>query len=153
MMKILPLLMGVWLPFLALTFEKDKISIEPEEPELIFVYNAKSGIVNGVVDYVHKIVSPETYQCNLCALTYDNLGKKSEWVKFLETLKMKISFTYRDEIRDDPISAETVALPAVFMKKKGHAKLLISSAEINKLSTLDELVVLVKRKVGAMKCV
>ena len=42
---------------------------------LVVVYNAKSGGLNAVLDYVHKMVSPKTYNCNLCKLTYDNFGQ------------------------------------------------------------------------------
>ncbi|WP_232221892.1 hypothetical protein [Methanococcoides burtonii] len=45
---------------------------------LIFVYNADSGLINEMKDYVHKIVSPSTYECNLCAITYGNTGIKNE---------------------------------------------------------------------------
>ena len=37
---------------------------------LVVVYNAKSGGLNAVLDYVHKMVSPETYDCNLCKLLF-----------------------------------------------------------------------------------
>jgi hypothetical protein len=47
--------------------------------KLIFVYNADSGILNAIKDLIHKNVSPETYPCSLCAVTYDNLGMKREW--------------------------------------------------------------------------
>ena len=44
--------------------------------ELIFIYNAKSGIGNAFIDWAHKIISPKTYDCNLCSITYNNLGKE-----------------------------------------------------------------------------
>ncbi|RNI14159.1 hypothetical protein EFE42_06005 [Methanohalophilus sp. RSK] len=31
---------------------------------IIFVYNADSGLLNEMKDYVHKIVSPASYGCN-----------------------------------------------------------------------------------------
>ena len=40
-----------------------------DESELIFVYNAKSGMVNELLDFAHKIVSPSTYNCNLYAIS------------------------------------------------------------------------------------
>ena len=46
------------------------------KPILIFVYNANGGFFNGFSDYIHKLVSPKTYECSLCAITYDNLGMK-----------------------------------------------------------------------------
>ena len=47
-----------------------------DESELIFIYNAKSGIVNEFLDFAHKIASPSTYNCNLCAISYDNFMSK-----------------------------------------------------------------------------
>ena len=38
---------------------------------LLFVYNAKSGIANVLVDISHKLLSPETYSCNLCVITHN----------------------------------------------------------------------------------
>ena len=37
-------------------------------PTLVFVYNADSGVFNALADAAHKIFSPRTYACNLCAL-------------------------------------------------------------------------------------
>ena len=47
-----------------------------EDKELIFIDNAKSGLVNEMIDFAHKIVSPETYDCNLCAISYGTFTKK-----------------------------------------------------------------------------
>ena len=52
---------------------------------LIFVYNANSSVFSQITDYVHKITSPQTYQCNLFKLTYDNLGMKKEWKTFIQS--------------------------------------------------------------------
>jgi len=52
--------------------------------KLIFVYNADSGLLNAMKDWAHKIVSPETYPCSLCALTYDNLGMRRPWREFIK---------------------------------------------------------------------
>ena len=48
------------------------------ESELIFIYNAKSGLVNEFLDFAHKIVSPGTYNCNLCAISYGNFSMKKK---------------------------------------------------------------------------
>jgi len=48
---------------------------------IIFVYNADSGPINGLKDYFYKIIKPETYECNLCAVTFGNFLVKSIWVK------------------------------------------------------------------------
>jgi hypothetical protein len=38
--------------------------------ELLFVYNADAGLVTGLLDTLHKVLSPSTYSCSLCAITY-----------------------------------------------------------------------------------
>ncbi len=32
--------------------------------EIQFIYNAKNGLANSIIDLAHKIISPDTYQCN-----------------------------------------------------------------------------------------
>ena len=59
---------------------------------LVVVYNAKSGGLNTVLDYVHKMVSPETYDCNLCKLTYDNFGQIRKWNDFLRFLNISVDY-------------------------------------------------------------
>ena len=46
--------------------------------ELVFCYNAKSGFKNGLIDLFHKTISPKTYPCNLCAITY-TYKKREKW--------------------------------------------------------------------------
>ena len=65
--------------------------------QLIFVYNADSGWFNSLTDAVHKMVSPSTYQCSLCALTYGNVSMKKEWREFIESLPFDVLFLYKDE--------------------------------------------------------
>ena len=62
--------------------------------QLIFVYNAKRGIDNKVLDFLHKSLSPSTYQCELCAMTYVHLSMKKEWKSFIESLPISVMFYY-----------------------------------------------------------
>ena len=57
---------------------------------LVFVYNADSGLFNAVSDAAHKIFSPRTYQCNLCALTHSAIGMRREWKQFLDSLDVPL---------------------------------------------------------------
>ena len=52
-----------------------------EDKELIIIYNVKSGFVNEMIDFAHKIVSPKTYECNLCAISYNTFTKKKKMVR------------------------------------------------------------------------
>ena len=38
--------------------------------EIQFIYNAKSGLANSIFDLAHKLISPDTYECNLCKITH-----------------------------------------------------------------------------------
>ncbi|WP_273567857.1 hypothetical protein [Maribacter halichondriae] len=50
--------------------------------KLIFIYNADSGFRNAIIDGAHKILSPNTYECNLCELTFGAFTENKVWAKF-----------------------------------------------------------------------
>jgi hypothetical protein len=106
---------------------------------LLFVYGNDSGVVNSVIHAIHKIVSPATYTCNLCALTYGPLRPRAAWSRALAKLGAETMFLHRDEMlarygRDQP------PLPAVFVLEGDRPTLLISKAEIAGCSDLDALI-------------
>jgi hypothetical protein len=112
---------------------------------LVFVYNADSGIFNAATDMAHKIFSPETYECNLCALTYSTFGMRGEWKNFLETLARPFEFLHADELKS-LYSISGVQLPAVFEKEGEQLKLLIDADSINACLTIADLKRLVSDK-------
>ncbi len=118
--------------------------------KLIFVYNADSGIISTVSDYFHKIVKPDTYQCNLCALTFGNLGMKTQWKDFIEALEISVKFLHKDEFKKLYL-LEKAEFPSAYIFKDSELCPLISSAEMNLLKTLDELIDLVNKKLKEFK--
>ena len=64
--------------------------------KLIFVYNAKAGVVNNWLDIAHKIVSPTTYECDLCTLTHGKFSEKRIWKKFRNTNLIDMEFHHKD---------------------------------------------------------
>ncbi|MBK8710951.1 MAG: hypothetical protein IPL97_03550 [Niastella sp.] len=112
--------------------------------ELLFVYNASSDLFSTVTDFTHKIISPSTYQCQLCALTYGNFSMKLEWKSFIERLPMKTGFMHKDEF-EKQYHIKT-SLPAVFISSKGVVKEIISQQQINSCQTLEELKVIVNKE-------
>lgn len=52
--------------------------------ELIFVYNADSSHLDKIKDLVYKSISPKTYGCRLCSLTFGALNEKQPWSKFIK---------------------------------------------------------------------
>jgi len=61
------------------------------------VYNADSGLVNSWLDMAHKIVSPATYECDLCALTHGNFSEKTIWKDFRNSSSVDMEFYHKDE--------------------------------------------------------
>lgn len=118
--------------------------------ELIFVYNATSGIFSGIKDLIHKSVSPKTYGCNLCGLTYTGASMKQEWGKFIESLPIKVTFLHKDEfIKQYPKYALTT-YPVVFKKQDSLLKEFISVNEINQQKSLEDLKQLVQNKISVL---
>ncbi|HKG13118.1 MAG TPA: hypothetical protein VKB12_07255 [Pyrinomonadaceae bacterium] len=105
---------------------------------LVFVYNAESGVFNTLADAAHKIFSPGTYACNLCALTHTAFGMRGEWKKFLEGLGVPLEFLHADEL-ESRYGLKDVPLPAVFEKDGASLRAAISADEINACGSLEEL--------------
>ncbi|WP_048815484.1 hypothetical protein [Methanosalsum zhilinae] len=76
-------------------------------------------------DYVHKIVSPSTYGCTLCSLTYDSRGVKDSWTKFVSQMHFRSEFFHRDEFIDKYGKADD-QLPCIYLEKDGKLDLFIT---------------------------
>jgi hypothetical protein len=107
---------------------------------LVFVYAADGGFWNGVVDTLHKLVSPATYPCSLCALTHGPVGPRPAWTAALGQLGLPTIVLHREELA---ARHGDVRLPAVLVERDGRLEPLISAAEIDACRDLDALVALV----------
>ncbi len=105
---------------------------------LVFVYNADSGLFNALTDMAHKILSPNTYPCRLCALTYSNVGMRREWRDFIDRLSAQVEFLHADELKGR-YGIEAVPLPAVFMEQGGGLEVLIHKDALDACQNLADL--------------
>lgn len=64
---------------------------------ILFIYNANSGKLNAILDAGHKLFSPSTYQCSLCALTYDTFIENIIWKTFRKESRLNMEFYHKDE--------------------------------------------------------
>ena len=110
--------------------------------ELMFCYNARKGVINGIIDYLHKSLSPATYSCNLCSITH-TYKKNERWKKFINNYKVKISFIYIDDLKRNNLSQFTNEIPCCFIKKGNNYKILINKKTINNLKNENELISLI----------
>ena len=116
-----------------------------QKTSLLFVYNADSGLFNTLTDIAHKVFSPDTYECNLCMITHDNLSIKSDWKDFIEQLDLDLTFLHRDEFIKQ-YDVKNTQLPCVFSKDKNGLSNFISADEINASKTAEELKKLIQEK-------
>ncbi len=109
--------------------------------KLIFVYNADSGPISGLFDIGHKIISPDTYSCGLCRLTYDTLTEKQAWRAFRESASIEMEFLHRDEFEKK--YGLTFDYP-VILRHETEIEIFLSKKEIVGFTHLDELIEKIK---------
>ena len=102
------------------------------ETQLIFVYNADSGKLNAYLDMLHKVFSPNTYPCSLCAITYGPFSMHKEWEKFVGKLPCSVRFLHRDEWEAEFERRDE--LPAVFVQRGEVIQILIDSKRMDELT-------------------
>jgi hypothetical protein len=113
---------------------------------LILVYNADGGPLNAVKDAVHKVASPATYPCSLCALTYGWVAMRGHWRRFLASLPQEKVFHHRDDFAL-AFPGLAVALPAILLAEgEGSPSVLVSAPELDSLSDLQALIALVEER-------
>lgn len=118
-----------------------------QDKRVLFVYNADSSLLNQVGDLIHKTISPKTYQCNLCGLTYSGVSMKKDWSDFINSLPVRSEFLHKDEFLKQYPEIKDVTFPIVFIGENNSLAGFISTQEINQQNDLEKLKVLVKEKV------
>ncbi|PIR82373.1 hypothetical protein COU20_02520 [Candidatus Kaiserbacteria bacterium CG10_big_fil_rev_8_21_14_0_10_59_10] len=116
--------------------------------KLIFVYNANSGIFSALTDTFHKTVSPDTYACNLCRVTYGPLSMKDEWREYVTSLPHEIIFMHRDEFWKQHPEIRKERLPAVFAVGEAGIETIIPSSAINAADSVQDLMSLVSQSIN-----
>lgn len=107
------------------------------EQKLQFVYNAETGYFNKMTDFAHKIISPGTYACSLCALTYGKFTMKREWADYVKQLPVEEEFIYKNEWKFAPVREQ---YPLVALQTgENRVEVLLEAAELNQIKSLKDL--------------
>jgi hypothetical protein len=125
-----------------------KVKSNAKKPTLVFVYNADSGVFNLLSDIAHKIFSPQTYACNLCAITHSNFGMKDEWREYLDSLDTPLEFLHADELKA-AYKIENAKLPAIFLKENGELRETIDADAINYCRNVEDLKQLINAEINS----
>jgi hypothetical protein len=113
--------------------------------EIVFVYNADGTPAGKVKDFVHKIVRPSTYQCQLCAVTYGFATMKSEWRSFVDSIDAEVSFLHRDDLGVDHVGIVGAALPGAWRRRDGGPwEVVLDAPTLRSCDTLNDLIGLLR---------
>ena len=118
--------------------------------EVLFVYNANSGAANAVLDSMHKILSPSTYDCKLCELTFGTFSENRVWKKFRQNSNYKFQFLHKDEFlkRYKSKWLPKYDFPVALLIGNDAMELLISSEDFEALKTTRQLIALVEARLS-----
>lgn len=105
---------------------------------LVFVYNADSGMFNTLTDIAHKVFSPQTYSCNLCAISHSYFSERDEWKEFISDLDAECEFLHRDEFEKKYLLKDQ-ELPAVYIKNDDGLSICLDANVINECNSMDKL--------------
>lgn len=90
------------------------------------------------MDAAHKIVSPSTYDCQLCKLTHGNLGKRKSWKSFLERSDHEMIFYHKDEF--EARFSERFEYPVILFKRYQKLQILFDKEAISIMVSENELI-------------
>ncbi len=92
-----------------------------------------------MADISHKVLSPSTYPCNLCALTHGAFSIRKEWRDFLAKIKPPLTFLHRDEFRKEFKLEDD--LPAIYIKdlRTDNLRPFINAPTLKAITGLEHL--------------
>lgn len=124
--------------------------MQPPADHLVFVYNVDSGAGALLLDAVHRVVSPSTYACTLCDLTYGHFTMKRDWKEFIGTLRWPVTFLMRDDFLRRHPESKGATFPAVFLIEGGAAREVVAASAIDAADDLGALKVIVGKALASI---
>ncbi|OED39555.1 hypothetical protein AB832_03980 [Flavobacteriaceae bacterium (ex Bugula neritina AB1)] len=118
--------------------------------ELLFVYNANSSILNKYIDLAHKIISPTTYSCDLCALTHGSFSEKKEWKEFRENTSHIFRFQYKNDFIASYKNEkyQKFQFPVILERKKDDFHIVLDAKKLKSMQSAEDLIKVLKEKVN-----
>jgi hypothetical protein len=93
-------------------------------------------------DAAHKLLSPGTYACDLCAITYGAWSMRPEWRDYVERLAYPAHFYHRGEFHRAYPQVE-ITLPAILIEDGGDfPRLLVQASDMNRGQSVADLIAL-----------
>jgi len=110
---------------------------------LLFVYNANSGKLNGFFDAGHKLISPSTYKCKLCALTHNTFFEKENWKRFRTVYGVPMTFYHKDEF-EVKYPNNNLIYPVILKQKEQRLSVVLNADDLKEVLSVDDLIAKLK---------
>ena len=114
--------------------------------KLIFIYNASDDGLSIAFDFIHKIVSPSTYQCSLCKVTYGNTKMHKQWKDYIDNCSISMEFLYKNNYLENHKNLKVNEFPVAYLYDGKTYQIFISKEEFDSLEHLDQLINIVEGK-------
>ena len=100
------------------------------------------------MDTVHKVLSPDTYDCNLCSITFGMFTENVNWKEFRTNAAVDMDFLHKDEFEKEYASkyGHKFTYPIVLVAAAGELEVMINTEELNTLEDVNSLISLVESR-------
>lgn len=122
--------------------------------KILFIYNANSDTGSKMIDFIHKIIIPATYDCALCSLTFGSFTENMQWKVFRESLLIKgyeLEFLHKDEFQKSYKSkfGHVFTYPIILVATAHDLEVLVTTEKLNGFETVEELITCVEGSLGS----
>jgi hypothetical protein len=101
--------------------------------------------MHGVMDLAKKTVSPKTYPCKLCMVTYSGATMNKLWRQYVADLGILAVFIHKNEfVKTYPKVG--IEFPAILLKTDKTIKILLSADDFKSIKDLPELMKILDEK-------
>ena len=116
--------------------------------KIVFVYRKNNDdFIDGIFDFFHKLMMPDTYTCDSCEVTHNYSGMRSAWKSYIEWLPFPSEFFDEHQFLTAFPNIGKVSFPSVFiLNLDGNLKQIISSEEL-KDAGLAKLITLINNQI------
>lgn len=118
----------------------------PHPDALVIVYNADEGLGAMLFDAVHKLVHPDTYPCDLCAITYGPVSMRGAWRNWLTAQPFATEFYHRQDFARAFPALVHLPLPAILRRDGDELALLLGPEDMRSDMGVPALIAAVEAK-------
>ena len=147
--------MNKYLPYISIFFlmfssglSNNNSDEASKKEKLIFIYNASDDLVSVSLDFVHKILSPSTYQCSLCKITYGNVSMHNKWKIYISNSNYDFEFLYKNNYLEYHKDLKIENFPVAYKYNGDSYDIFISKEEFDSCNDLDSLIQIVDQKLN-----